>query len=65
MSKPEPGLVFGEAFTEHRQPAQPLLESRGLARIPPPLSHSDSSVRPRAGHGKQIDALCVAVAVRT
>jgi hypothetical protein len=34
--KPEPGLVFDEAFIEHRQPAQSLLKSRGLAQAPPP-----------------------------
>jgi len=33
--KPEPGLVSDEAFTGQRQPAQPHLGSRDLARIPP------------------------------
>jgi hypothetical protein len=28
--KPEPGLAFGEAFVDHRQPAQNLLESHRL-----------------------------------
>jgi hypothetical protein len=30
----EPGLVFDEAFVDHRQPAQRLLEARHLAPIP-------------------------------
>jgi hypothetical protein len=34
-AEPKPGLVFDEAFVDHRQPAQRLLESHCLAHRPP------------------------------
>jgi hypothetical protein len=44
--KPEPGLVFDEAFVDHRQPAQNLLESHRLTQIAhPPSRHHDTSCR--------------------
>jgi len=43
-------LVFDEAFIDHRQPAQDLLESHRLAHIAP-LAAGPSSIAPRAGPG--------------
>jgi hypothetical protein len=43
--KPEPGLVFDEAFVDHRQPAQRLLESHGLAHTSPLAVDHTSSPR--------------------
>jgi hypothetical protein len=44
--KSEPGLVFDEAFVDHRQPAQNLLESHRLAHVPhPPSEHQSTSWR--------------------
>jgi len=47
-AKPKPGLVFDEAFADHRQPAQRLLESRRLAHTPP-LTVED---HPTSGRGQ-------------
>src|SRR5580704_17579580 len=46
--KPEPGPVFDEAFVDHRQPAQGLLESRCLAHTPPPAAKTPFHLMPRA-----------------
>jgi hypothetical protein len=35
QAKPKPGLVFDEAFVDHRQPAQNPLESHRLAHTTP------------------------------
>jgi hypothetical protein len=55
LAKTEPGLVFYEAFVDHRQPAQDLLEPCRLVHFAPlsPLSiippHAGASSIPSIG----------------